>query len=121
LCWLNLIFLLFVSLLPFSTGMLGHFLRQRVAQYFYFGNQLAIGAALLAQWFYAWRKSLLVEDAVPAVIRSLGIRLTIFPVATAVALVVSIFNTELSFQACFITFLLFMAIERRRSRTKKGT
>jgi uncharacterized membrane protein len=119
LCWISLIFLLFVSLLPFSTGMLGHFLKQRVAQYFYFGNQLAIGAALMAHWFYARRNGLFVEDAVPAAIRALGIRLTIFPAATAVALVVSIFDTHFSFQACFFTILLLVVIERRRARVKE--
>jgi uncharacterized membrane protein len=116
LCWINLVFLLFVSLLPFSTGMLGHFLRQRVAQYFYFGNQLAIGIALLLHWTYARRNDLFVDNVVPAEIRALRMRLTMLPAATAVALVISIFNTELSFQGCFLTLMLFMLIERRRAR-----
>jgi uncharacterized membrane protein len=120
LCWISLIFLMFVSLLPFSTGLLGHFLRQRVAQYFYFGNQLAIGAALLGHWIYARRANLFVGDAVPEVIRALGIRLSIFPAATAVALAVSVFDTQLSFQACLFAILLFVLIERRRARRRKG-
>jgi uncharacterized membrane protein len=116
LCWINLIFLLFVSLLPFSTGMLGHFLRHRVAQYFYFGNQLAIGIMLLLHWAFARRNELLVDNVVPAEIRALGMRLTMLPAATAVALATSIFNAEWSFYTCLFTLLLFRLIERRRAR-----
>jgi TMEM175 potassium channel family protein len=38
LVWLNLLFLMSVSLVPFSCGLLGHFLRNRSAQEIYFGN-----------------------------------------------------------------------------------
>lgn len=47
LVWLNLLFLMSVSTMPFSCGLLGHFLRNRVAQEIYFANMF-IAAALLA-------------------------------------------------------------------------
>jgi uncharacterized membrane protein len=118
LCFINLLFLLFVSLLPFSTGLLGHFLRQRVAQYFYFGNQLAIGMVLLLHWTHARRNKLFIDNAVSEEIRALARRLTIMPAGTAVALVISTFNTEMSFQACFFTVMILALIERRRARQK---
>jgi len=55
--WINLGFLMFVSLAPFSTAMLGSFtLRQPVSLAFYFGNQLALGLMLNAYWIYAKRQ-----------------------------------------------------------------
>ena len=54
---INLVFLMFVSLAPFSTAMLGSFtLRQPVSLAFYFGNQLALGLMLNAYWIYAKRQ-----------------------------------------------------------------
>ena len=43
LCWINLIFLMFVSLLPFSTGMVGRFPSRKVALCAYLGNQCLVG------------------------------------------------------------------------------
>ena len=58
--WINLVFLMFVSLAPFSTAMLGSFtLHQPVSLAFYFGNQLALGLLLNAYWIYAKRQGLL--------------------------------------------------------------
>ena len=53
LAWLNLSFLLAISLLPFSCALLGHFLRNPAAQEIYFANLFAAGFALLVQWFVA--------------------------------------------------------------------
>jgi uncharacterized membrane protein len=44
LVWVNLIFLMLVSLLPFSAGLMGHLLVHPISQLFYFGNQLAMPA-----------------------------------------------------------------------------
>src|SRR5258708_33158951 len=52
LVWVNLIFLMFVSLLPFSAGLLGHLLVHPVSQVFYIGNQLAIALLLNVHWQY---------------------------------------------------------------------
>jgi uncharacterized membrane protein len=57
---LNLAFLSFVSLLPFSTAMLGAYkLRQPVSLACYFGNLLALALALTAFWFYAGSSGML--------------------------------------------------------------
>jgi len=71
--WLNLLFLMFVSLLPFSAGLMSHLLIHPVSQLFYFGNQLAIAVLLNAHWLYARRRGLLdMTDA--ARIRRLTVR-----------------------------------------------
>lgn len=61
LVWVNLIFLMFVSLLPFSAGLLGHLLMHPVSQVFYNGNQLIIALLLNLHWQYARRNGFTVE------------------------------------------------------------
>ena len=57
LVWINLMFLMFIALLPFSAGLMGHLYVHPVSQFFYFGNQLAIALLLNIHWQYAkWRK-----------------------------------------------------------------
>lgn len=59
LLWINLLFLMFVALLPFSAGLMTHLLVHPVSQLFYIGNQLAIAALLNAHWLYARHRHML--------------------------------------------------------------
>jgi uncharacterized membrane protein len=56
--WLNLVFLMMISLLPFSAGLIQHLLVHPVSQLFYFGNHLVIAVLLNMQWHYARWKGL---------------------------------------------------------------
>ena len=59
---LTIPFLMFVSLLPFSTSMLTAFgLRSPVGLGFYLGNQFMLATFLAAQWLMAKRQGLLIE------------------------------------------------------------
>lgn len=58
LVWVNLIFLMLISLLPFSAGLMTHLLVHPISQLFYFGNQLAIACLLNLHWQYARRTAL---------------------------------------------------------------
>lgn len=81
---LNLAFLFFVCLLPFSVGVLGHFLRNPLAQTVYFANQFAISLLLLVMWLAARRGELIVEPTSREA-RRFRIRLIALPVATVLA------------------------------------
>lgn len=61
LVWINLIFLMFISLLPFSAGLMSHLFVHPVSQFFYFGNQLAIALLLNLHWHYAKWKHMTIE------------------------------------------------------------
>jgi len=61
LIWVNLILLMFVSLLPFSAGLMSHLFVHPVSQFFYFGNHLAIALLLALHWEYARRANLLID------------------------------------------------------------
>ncbi|TIU24862.1 MAG: hypothetical protein E5W34_05790, partial [Mesorhizobium sp.] len=59
---LNLSFLAFIALLPFSTDLLADFLEFRVAALVYWLNLLMLGVTLFASWWYADRNGMLMED-----------------------------------------------------------
>lgn len=62
LAWLNLGFLFCVTLMPFSTGLMGAFIEYRVSLLIYWGNILLLGIALLCTWRYAVRAGLVDKD-----------------------------------------------------------
>src|SRR5205823_6298200 len=62
LTWIHLAFLLAVTLMPFSTGLLAGFLALRTALVVYWFNIFLLGATLFASWRYAWRAGLLKGD-----------------------------------------------------------
>jgi uncharacterized membrane protein len=57
--WMNIVFFMFVCLVPFSTRMVGQYSGQEIALLLYGTNLLAISLMLLAHWQYAWRAHLL--------------------------------------------------------------
>lgn len=95
LVWVNLIFLMFVALLPFSAGLMGHLLIHPVSQLFYFGNQLAIAAVLNAHWLYAKHKGL-VETIDPTRASRLTVRIGVTAAVFAACMITSLFLPEWS-------------------------
>ncbi len=58
----NIFFLMFVSLMPFSTSMFAHFMGNSIGLMFYFGNAAAIGIFLHLHWRHACRVGLVNAD-----------------------------------------------------------
>ncbi len=55
LIWLNLLFLFFVAILPFTTNLLGRYGDFAFVNAVYAANAAACGAAMTGLWFYASR------------------------------------------------------------------
>ena len=62
LTWIHLAFLLVVSVMPFSTGLLAAFITYRLALVVYWLNILLLGAVLFVSWRYAQRVGLLKDE-----------------------------------------------------------
>ena len=68
--WLNLLFLMFIGLIPFSTALLGDYHSEKAAVMVYGSNFVGMGIAFYLQWWYATRRHHLVGSGVePEVIR----------------------------------------------------
>lgn len=72
--WISLFFLLFVSLLPFTTGFLGNHINNKISVFIYWFNVFALGALLYTHWFYARKHNLLDIDKHDIVPIDLAIR-----------------------------------------------
>jgi uncharacterized membrane protein len=62
LTWISLFFLMFVSLVPFSTALLSEYITFRTAITVYWVNILLLGLLLLLHWQYAWKNDFLTQD-----------------------------------------------------------
>jgi uncharacterized membrane protein len=109
----NLAFLMFVSLLPFSTGLLSRFLQNSAAQAFYFGNQLALAILLAVHWTMVRKQT---QEPASAderdQVQTLN-RIYFFPPAYALALVVSLVAPQWSFVSLMFGFLIGRVTHRK--------
>jgi uncharacterized membrane protein len=89
--WLNIVFLMFVCMIPFTTRLVGTYHRQEIALSLYGANLIAISLASLAHWRYAGRSDLLEPQAGKAQMRRATRRILIgialFAAAIALAFV----------------------------------
>jgi uncharacterized membrane protein len=119
LVWLNLVFLMSISLLPFSCALLGHFIRNVAAREIYFGNLFLSSALLLMQWWLARRKDLINQDDRLAAL-AMGQHLMMFPAAIGAALLVTPFRPLAGFYAMIFVLLALRIWQRHwlRKATK---
>ena len=67
LTWINLAFLLAVTLMPFSTGLLAAYVTLRVALLIYWLNIVLLGIIIFFSWRYARRARLLKDEVTPEI------------------------------------------------------
>ncbi|MGO9094782.1 MAG: TMEM175 family protein [Bryobacteraceae bacterium] len=119
LIWLNLVFLLFVAVLPLSLGMLIHFPVETIGHLIYFSDLLALGLMLNWHWYYAVKHNMVDPDLDVALTHRVASRLRILPSACALALPVAVIRTDLSVYA-FIWVLLLEPFVERWTRPAKS-
>jgi uncharacterized membrane protein len=118
---LNLAFLSFVSLLPFSTAMLGSFrLGHPVSLVCYFGNLLALTLALSAFWLYATRSGLLAPTRDPVSRRRISLVLGAQVVGCVAALVTIALNANQAMNVYVVVVGLGNVIVRRATQSTRG-
>jgi uncharacterized membrane protein len=118
LLWINLIFLMLVSLLPFSAGLMSHLFVHPVSQLFYFGNQLALAVLLNAHWHYAKWKRLTVEMA-PAEEERLNHRIGFTAAVFAACFITAIFLPAYSWVPFPVFLLADLIVGKIRSRRRR--
>jgi uncharacterized membrane protein len=114
---LTIPFLMFVSLLPFSTSMLTAFgTRNKVGLTFYIGNQLVLSTLLAVQWLVARQSGLLTGQEGDVDRRNMGRVLLAQPASFLLALVVAQVSPQNAMTAIALTVVLFTALARRGDR-----
>jgi uncharacterized membrane protein len=116
---LTIPFLMFVTLLPFSTSMLTAFGPQNpVSLTFYLGNQFALSALLAIQWLVAQRSGLLAGTADDPERRSLGRFVTIQPIAFLVSLAVAYISPRNAMLSAAMLIAVLNGVSRRRDKAR---
>lgn len=94
LTWIHLGFLLGVSLMPFSTGLLAEFITYRLALVVvYWLNLLLLGAVLFASLGYAERSGLMKDDTSAEMLAASRRRIVVYQALYAVCLLVGAVST----------------------------
>ncbi len=110
---LNFLFLLFVSLLPFTTALVGHyFMHQPVVLRMYFANQIGIGMSLWSVWQVASRAGLL-DESHEVEAGAFQTRVLILAGAAVVAVVWTFFAPRTTFEVFGFGVIFARLIERR--------
>ena len=106
LMWINLLFLLFVVVIPFSTALLSRYHDNRFAVFFYGGNLILVGLALQTLWTYATTNHRLVDRELAAHTIRLGtVRLMAVPLIGVLAMTLTLIRVPLGI-AVYVTLLL---------------
>ena len=96
LTWIHIGFLAFISLIPFSTALLGEYPRYRAALLFYWINLLLLGALLYWSWVCAIGAALVKEDLPPEISQAMKRRIVIAQSLYALAAALCVIDTRLS-------------------------
>ncbi len=114
LLWINLVFMLFVVITPFSTGLLGAFDDSRTAITIYGLNVIVLGLALQGTWWYATHRHRLVAPGLELrLIRSETLRILVMPAVCVLAIAVSFLSTTASIGLYLLAPLLYLWPARR--------
>jgi uncharacterized membrane protein len=109
LLWLNILFFMFVSLLPFSTSLLNAFPQAFVAPLFFGSNLAIIGWTLFFQWTYANSQPDMLADFVNAEYRAtVRSRMLIVPVATTLTVIFCFWSVEISLAIYLLLLPLYL-------------
>jgi uncharacterized membrane protein len=96
LTWIHLTFLLAVTLMPFSTGLLAQDTTYRLSMAVYWMNLFGLGVVLLISLRYADRAGLISDQTTPDMRAALKRRIVIYQGLYAVAAVTCLIDTYLA-------------------------
>jgi uncharacterized membrane protein len=107
--WLNLVFLLFISAIPFSASLVGQYPQQPAAVWVYCSNLIIAGLFLFVQVHYAAGRGHLFDERMnPQLVKFGGRRILMGPAFYAAASLVAFLSPPLSLAVCAIVPLLYI-------------
>jgi len=115
--FLNVLQLFFISLLPFTTALLGRYPDEAAAVILYALHLEALGLAQYAHWIYVLRHPELVQSPIDAkAARATTIRILVGPAAWAAAMLLALASARLGY-AVFYVVLIGYVVAAVRDRT----
>lgn len=107
--WINILFLLTVGFIPFSTSLLGSHSGERAAVIVYGSNLILCGLSLYATWWYAASNHRLVDpDLDPHVVSLAKRRILVGPLVYLAAIGFSFLDTRISIILYILTLPFYI-------------
>ena len=109
LLWLNIVFFMFVSLLPFSTSVLNAFPRALIAPFVFGANLAVVGWLLFFQWAYVSSQPGMLATFVTTEYRiTVKLRMLAVPTATTLTAFVCFWSAGISVAIYLLLLPLYM-------------
>lgn len=120
--WINIITLMFITLVPFSTALAGDFPGESAAKLFFSTNMFFIAILLRWNWTYAAGDNRLIDSDMDPKRIILGTRKTlILPIVTFLAMIIALLHpVNSSYIYLLIPCLLFLPYFRRVTNYQKA-
>lgn len=113
LMWINLLFLLFVTFLPFTTSLLSVGNISQPAVMIYGGNLAIISLVMFGMWVYATRVADLAESKLtPAMRRDVDWRILSMPLLAIASIAISYYSVRYSLFVYYAIILRFLSARR---------
>ncbi len=109
LLWINILFLMCIAFIPFSTALLSQYRNEQSALAVYGGSLIVTGLSLYAHWTYATRGNRLVDhDLPPGVVADGTRRILVAPAVYLVSIAVSFASPTVSLMAFVLVPILYV-------------
>ncbi len=122
--WLNLLFLLWIALLPFFTKVLDQYANLQLGVVLYAFDQAGAGFFMTLSWWYSSRNHKLVDGALDdRTIKYITLRNAIAPVSFIISMFLSFFGALIAFASWFAmvpALMLLHRLERRVENKQTG-
>ncbi len=122
--WINLAFMLLVTLVPFTTNLLMDYEGLRAPAVMFGLNQLLLSWSLLVNINYVARRPALREETLtPEVVHYIHRRLLVFSMVPVLSMIVAFFSTRAALYLYLLMFLVHFfpfAIDKAMARTSRA-
>lgn len=109
LMWINILFLMAIGFVPFSTALIAAYVHERIPAVLYGANMVVASLILQWQWWYATRQHRLVSaDLNPALVRSVTQVILTGPVVYLIAMALAFVNPAISIALYLLVNLLYI-------------
>ncbi|HZW58201.1 MAG TPA: TMEM175 family protein [Nitrososphaerales archaeon] len=107
--WLNILFLLSIGFVPFSTALLGRYPLLQPSLLIYGVNLIATSVTSQVVWVYARRRELVAKDSLDErIVSRINRRMTLGPISYAIGIAASFFDPTLTLVIYVVTLAFFV-------------
>jgi uncharacterized membrane protein len=115
--WLNILYLAWVSMMPFTTSLYSQHMRTTPGVFVYSANVFLAGVSMMWLWFRVRGKpDMLVESLTPAQSHSIGTRTWVMPLVALTGMVGSVVRPEFGMTAMSLIPLAYAVVSRIQAR-----